>query len=132
MSKILRFPGVEEPKQPARWKQVIGRGFSWLKDRVGRAALPEGMGKQLGLGAWSVARSALFMVMFWLRWLVVGLARILSMLLLVAFLFTWYSMPEAKEMLWTFGLGSFGAFVVMYGYDALLFALAPPDFMREV
>lgn len=131
MSKILRFPGSEEPTKAPAWRRLAGRVSQKIFRRPTRQGLADFFVK-LGAAAWSVARSGLFMVMYWLRWLVVGLARVVSMVTLLAFLFTWYTMPEAKDMLWAFGLGSFISFVLMFGYDTVLHALAPQEFMREL
>ncbi|MFJ3465740.1 hypothetical protein [Achromobacter spanius] len=131
MSKILRFPGAEEPKKAPVWKRLAARVSKKLFRRPTREGMTAFVGK-LAIAGWSVTVSGLFLLMYWMRWLVVGLAKVTSMVTLVAFLFTWYTMPEAKDMLWTFGLVSFVSFVLMYGYDTVLHALAPQEFMREL
>lgn len=49
---------------------------------------------------------------------------------LVCVLFAWYAFPEHMNMVRTFGVVSFIAFIGAYIYDMLLMAIAPGDMMR--
>lgn len=83
----------------------------------------------LAFGLLSVVRLMLFFVLFWLRFIVVPLCNLLSGVLLLALLFALYAFPDKTQMLWSFGIVSFVAFVVGYAYDYVLALLSPEEMM---
>lgn len=77
-------------------------------------------------------RYVVFLVMFWLRGLVVGLSSILSIFTLLGFLFAFFLMPEKTAMVWGCGITSFVCFVIMWGYDQILMLLSPQPMMNTL
>jgi hypothetical protein len=85
-----------------------------------------------GLGfVWMMLRLPLFLVMYWLRGLVILLCGAVSVPALLLWLFSLYAFPEKTYMTWGFGVISFGSFVLMWAYDYILTALSPQDMMRS-
>ena len=82
---------------------------------------------QIGKLAFEIIRLPIYLIMFWLRLPVVWLCGAASTLFLFAWLFSLYAFPDKKEMVWGFGLISFGAFVVSWVYDWMLMIVAPHD-----
>lgn len=81
---------------------------------------------------WRVLRLPLFLVMYWLRGLVILLCGAVSVPALLLWLFSLYAFPEKTYMTWGFGVISFGSFVLMWAYDYILMALSPQDMMRSL
>ena len=75
----------------------------------------------------AIIRLPIYLVLFWLRLPVVWLCGALSTLFLFAWLFSLYAFPNKKEMVWGFGIISFGSFFISWGYDWLLMCIAPHD-----
>lgn len=80
---------------------------------------------------WMMLRLPLFLVMYWLRGLVILLCGAVSVPALLLWLFSLYAFPEKTYMTWGFGVISFGSFVLMWAYDYILTALSPQDMMRS-
>lgn len=75
-------------------------------------------------------RTVLFLVLYWLRLPVVIVARLISVPMLFAFLFSLWAFPERHVMVITLGVTSFAAFALMWLYDSLLMLLSPTDVVR--
>jgi len=72
-------------------------------------------------------RVPLFLVMYWLRLPLSIICGIVSLPALLAFLFVLIFMSEHSNMLWGFGLASFGTFVFRWVYDLILVLLSPTE-----
>ncbi len=90
---------------------ILKEGFAWL---------------------WLIIRLPVFLVMYWLRMPVIFLCNLISIPMLLAWLFAWYAFPDKTNMVWGFGTVSFLAFVVSWTYDFVLMAIAPQDMMRTL
>lgn len=93
-----------------------------------RRALPV---RLLG-GLLTGVRYALFLVMYWLRGIIVGLCSIVSVFTLIGFLFAFFLMPEKTAMVWGCGVASFTSFVLMWAYDRILMCLSPDPMMTTL
>ena len=71
---------------------------------------------------WRVLRVPVFFLLYWLRLPVMFLAGLVAVPTMIAWLFSFYVLPQH-----TFGLGviSFAAFTIQVAYDLLLVWLAP-------
>lgn len=81
---------------------------------------------------WLIIRLPIFLVMYWLRMPVIFLCNLISIPMLLAWLFAWYAFPEKTNMVWAFGTVSFLAFVISWTYDFILMAISPQDMMRAL
>ncbi|WP_157008257.1 hypothetical protein [Xenophilus azovorans] len=84
------------------------------------------------VGIFSVVRFALFMVLLWLRMVVVPLCHALSGLMLMCLLFSLWAFSDKTEMLWGFGIVGLVALVIAWSYDGLLSLLSGEDILREL
>ena len=73
-----------------------------------------------------------FLLLYWLRLPVLFLCELVSLLMLLAWLFSWYAFPERPQMVWGFAAISFLGFAMAWLYDGLLVALAPPTVLRTL
>ena len=73
---------------------------------------------------WLVVRLPVFLVMYWLRLPVIFLCNMISVPMLLAWLFAWYAFPDKPQMVWSFAVVSFAAFVIAWFYDFVLMAIA--------
>lgn len=78
----------------------------------------------------AVVRVPLFLVLYWLRTPLVLICSVLTLPMFLLALFAWYAFPQKPQMYGSFGLVSFTAFVIMYGYDFLLAWLSPQKMVR--
>lgn len=113
-----RLPGAVEPMAPANDDAPVGD------------PRPAG-GRFLGAILYGL-RYFVFLVLFWLRGPIVGLAGFLSVVSLIGFLVAFFFLPEKKEMVWGCGVFSFVSFAFVWGYDRLLMALSPVDMIQSL
>lgn len=83
--------------------------------------------KSVFVWLWLIIRLPVFLVMYWLRMPVVFLCNLVSVPMLLAWLFAWYAFPDKIQMVWGFGTLSFVAFVIAWSYDFVLMAISPQD-----
>ncbi len=81
---------------------------------------------------WLMIRLPVFLVMYWLRLPVMFLCGLVSVPMLLAWLFALYAFPDKTEMVWGFGIVSFLAFAIGWAYDFILMAISPQDIMRTL
>lgn len=79
---------------------------------------------------WAMVRVPLFLVLYWLHTPLVLICSVLTLPMFLLALFAWYAFPEKPQMYGSFGLVSFTAFVIMYGYDVVLAWLSPHKMIR--
>lgn len=79
-----------------------------------------------------VVRLPLFLVMYWLRLPIIFLCNLVSIPMLLAWLFVLYAFPDKTPMVWGFGICSFVAFVLAWVYDFILMALSPQEMMMTL
>jgi len=115
-SKVLKFPKKPVRKLAANDAQTDGLDSEKSSPSKGLRALKMG-GRFI--------RFALFMVMYWLRVIVVNVCAIVSVVMLFAWLFSLYAFPERTNMVWSFGGASFICFVIAWAYDFVLMKLSP-------
>lgn len=77
-----------------------------------------------------IIRLPVFLVMYWLRLPVIFLCNLVSVPMLLAWLFAWYAFPDKTQMVWGFGTLSFVAFVIAWSYDFVLMAISPQEMQR--
>lgn len=77
-----------------------------------------------------MVRVPVFLVMYWLRPLVLLVCNLVAVPLLFAWLFAWYAFPDKTAMVWSFATLSFVAVVIGWTYDFILVVLSPQDMMR--
>lgn len=124
MSNIVKFPkdnGQEEKYSPAI-------NMDKIKSAMPKASTVKGVLSWV----WLIIRLPLFLVMYWLRLPIIFLCNIISIPLLLCWLFAWYAFPDKTAMVWSFGTVSFLAFVIGWTYDFILMALSPQDMMRSL
>jgi hypothetical protein len=126
MSNVLKFPKKKFQGPPVeRLKRI---DLAALK-----AAAPSRASLRCALAvAWMLVRVPLFLVMYWLRLPVMLVCNFVSIPALSAFLFSLYAFPEKTNMVWGFGVVSFGAFVVLWIYDFVLMLLSPQDLVKSL
>jgi hypothetical protein len=116
--KVIEFPKKPVRNVPAKKpanddsvgsveSSTFRKGFSLLK----------GVGRFLQFG--------IYVVMCWLRWLVVGACSLLSAVMLILWLFSLYAFPDKTNMVWGFGTTSLISFFVAFAYDHILMRLSP-------
>lgn len=76
-----------------------------------------------------LVRWPVFLAMCWLRPPIVFVCNLVSIVGLMAWLFSWYAFPEKPEMVWGICIASFGAFFIAWAYDFILMAISPEDMM---
>jgi hypothetical protein len=79
-----------------------------------------------------LVRLPVFLVMYWLRMPIIFLCNLISIPMLLAWLFSWYAFPDKTNMVWGFAIISFVAFVFSWLYDFILMAIAPQDMMMTL
>lgn len=121
MGKVFKFPGVEtiDVQQP---DQVASQLKASMPSRFTAGAVALFVVKTL--------RVALFLVMYWLRMPIVGICNLISVPLLLAFLFVWFAFPDKTNMLIGFGVLSFTTFVMAWLYDFILMMLSPQSMVK--
>jgi hypothetical protein len=115
-NKVLRFP-----KKPVR-KLAANDDVSASAEK--NQSSPSKAVRALKMVG-RVIRFALFMVMYWLRVIVVNVCSIVSVVMLFAWLFSMYAFPDKTNMVWAFGTISLACFVVAWAYDFVLMKLSP-------
>lgn len=114
-SKVVKFPKKPVRKIPA--------------NEPANDSFPQEPGKSKALaglkGAGRVLQFVIFMAMYWVRWLVVGACSIISVVMLLAWLFALYAFPDKTNMVWAFGSVSLISFVIAWFYDFVLMKLSP-------
>lgn len=122
MGDLLKFPRPGAKALPVN-----------LSADAVRRALPSGA-KVRGAAAWVLrfVRLPVFLVMYWLRLPVQFLCGLVSVPMLLAWLFALYAFPDKTSMVWGFGFTSLAAFVVGWLYDFVLMAIAPQDMMQTL
>ncbi len=124
MNNIVKFP------KPARPSPAPGASLNMEKVK---AAMPKASTiKGILSWVWLIVRLPVFLVLYWLRFPVVFICNIISIPLLIAFLFSLYAFPDKHAMIWGFGIVSFIAFVIEWIYDFVLMALSPQPIMRTL
>ncbi|MGZ8238726.1 MAG: hypothetical protein ACXWTY_12740 [Methylobacter sp.] len=114
---VVNFP---KPKRP-----LPGIHFSADKSKV---AMPEMSGiKAVFSWLWLVVRYPLFLVLYWLRLPVMMVCNLVSVPLLLAFLFGLFALPEYRSMVLGAGCMSFVAFALNWAYDSLLVWISPDN-----
>lgn len=87
-------------------------------------ALLKGGGRLLQYG--------LFVVMSWLRWLVVGACSLISVVMLLLWLFSLYAFPDKTNMVWGFCAISLVSFLIAFAYDFILMRLSPVPVVQTI
>lgn len=121
MSNIIKFP---KPKGQ-RALSALELDAEKIKKSMPKASTVKGVFAWLFL----LVRLPLFLVMYWLRLPIIFLCNLVSIPMLLAWLFALYAFPEKSAMVWGFGIASFSAFVVAWAYDFILMAISPQDMM---
>jgi hypothetical protein len=83
-------------------------------------------------GLWLVVRLPVFLLMYWLRMPVMLVCNLVSIPMLLLWLFSLYAFPDKHAMVWGFGIISFLAFVIGWTYDFILMAISPQDMMKTL
>jgi len=81
---------------------------------------------------WFAVRLPVFLVLYWLRFPVMFLCNIISIPMMLAWLFAWYAFPDKTTMVWGFATVSLLAFVIGWTYDFILMAISPQDMMKTI
>ncbi len=98
-----------------------------------KAAMPKaGTVKNVLAWLFLLVRLPVFLVMYWLRLPVMFVCNLVSIPMLLAWLFSLYAFPDKHAMVWGFGIVSFAAFVIGWVYDFILMAIAPQDMMMTL
>ncbi|SMB33143.1 membrane protein of unknown function (plasmid) [Sterolibacterium denitrificans] len=124
MSNIIKFP---KPKGQ-RALPALELDAEKIKKAMPKASTVKGVFAWLFL----LVRLPLFLVMYWLRLPIIFLCNLVSIPMLLAWLFALYAFPEKSAMVWGFGIASFAAFVVSWAYDFILMAISPQDMMMTL
>jgi len=124
MSNIIKFP---TPKG----KQALPT-FDIEVEKIKKAMPRASAVKSVFAWLFLLVRLPLFLVMYWLRLPVIFLCNLVSIPMLMAWLFALYAFPEKSAMVWGFGIASFSAFFVSWAYDFILMAISPQDMMKTV
>ncbi len=120
MNNIYKFPGGKAPS--------LTNGLTKVKTVMPFASIAKGLLAVL----WTVVRTLLFFVMYWLRFPVMFVCNLVFIPMLLAFLFVWYAFPDKANMVWGFGTVSFLAFIVKWSYDFFLIAISPENVVRSL
>jgi hypothetical protein len=122
MTNVVRFP---KGKRALPDLDIDARK---LKAAMPRVATVKG----LFAGLFLLLRVPVFLVMYWLRLPIMFLCNLVSIPMLLAWLFSLYAFPDKTAMVWGFGIVSFVAFVIGWVYDFILMAIAPQDMMMTL
>ena len=122
MSNVVRFP------KGKRALPALDLDATKIKAAMPKAATVKGVFAWLFL----MVRLPLFLVMYWLRLPITFLCNLVSIPMLLAWLFAWYAFPDKTAMVWGFGIVSFLAFVIAWTYDFILMAISPQDMMMTL
>lgn len=122
MSNVVKFP------KGKRALPALDLDATKLKAAMPKAATIKGVFAWLFL----LVRLPLFLVMYWLRLPIIFLCNLVSIPMLLAWLFAWYAFPDKTAMVWGFGIVSFLAFVIAWTYDFILMAISPQDMMMTL
>lgn len=122
MSNVLKFPKVR------RTLPDLGIDAAKVKSSIPKASTVK------SIFVWLVlfVRLPLFLLMYWLRLPVIFLCNLVSVPMLLAWLFALYAFPDKSAMVWGFGMVSFGAFVISWVYDFVLMAISPQDMIATL
>ncbi|MDF0606765.1 hypothetical protein HZU77_014040 [Neisseriaceae bacterium TC5R-5] len=123
MSNVIKFP---KPKRSLRVLVLDA-------DKIKAAIIPKGSTVKATF-AWLflIVRLPVFFVMYWLRLPVIFVCNLVSIPMLIAWLFVLYAFPDKPAMVWGFGIISFVAFLIAWTYDFMLMALSPQDMIRTI
>lgn len=122
MDNVVKFP------KPKKALPALDLNVDSIK-----ASMPQGATVKAALAwAWLILRLPVFLVLYWLRLPVIFLCNLVSIPMLLAWLFAWYAFPDKTTMVWGFGMVSFLAFVIAWVYDFVLVALSPQEIMRTL
>jgi hypothetical protein len=122
MSNVLKFP------KGKRALPALDLHADKIKKAMPKAATVKGVFAWLFM----LVRLPVFLVMYWLRLPIIFLCNLVSVPMLLAWLFAWYAFPDKTAMVWGFGIVSFVAFVIAWTYDFILMAISPQDMMRTL
>lgn len=124
MSNVVKFPKAK------RGLPALDLDAAKIK---AKAAMPKAATIK-GVLAWLLllVRVPVFLVMYWLRLPVMFVCNLVSVPMLLAWLFSLYAFPDKHAMVWGFGIVSFAAFVMGWMYDFILMAIAPQDMMMTL
>lgn len=122
MSNVVRFP------KGKRALPALDLDATKIKAAMPKAATVKGVFAWLFL----MVRLPLFLVMYWLRLPITFLCNLVSIPMLLAWLFAWYAFPDKTAMVWGFGIVSFLAFVIAWTYDFILMAISPQEMMMTL
>lgn len=122
MNNVLKFPKAKQ-SLPA---------LDINSDKI-KAKLPKGSTVKAVLAwTWLIVRLPVFLLMYWLRLPVIFLCNLVSIPMLLLWLFALYAFPDKHAMVWGFGTISFLAFVIGWTYDFILMAISPQDMMKSL
>lgn len=122
MSNVVKFP------KGKRALPALDLDATKIKAAMPKAATVKGVLAWLFL----MVRLPLFLVMYWLRLPIIFLCNLVSIPMLLAWLFAWYAFPDKTAMVWGFGIVSFLAFVIAWTYDFILMAISPQEMMMTL
>ena len=80
----------------------------------------------------NVVRWPVFLLMYWVRGPIVFLCGLISLPMLLLFLFSYFAFPERTWAVWGFGTVSFLAFSASYFYDFILRLIAPEQMIASL
>lgn len=125
MSNVIKFKPKGQRALPAPAFEIDAEK---IKKAMPKASTVKGVLAWLFL----LVRLPLFLVMYWLRLPIIFLCNLVSIPMLLAWLFALYAFPEKSAMVWGFGIASFSAFVVSWAYDFILMVISPQDMMMTL
>lgn len=122
MTNVVKFPKAK------RALPALDLDAAKIKAAMPKAATVKNVLAWLFL----LVRLPVFLVMYWLRLPVMFVCNLVSIPMLLAWLFSLYAFPDKHAMVWGFGIVSFAAFVIGWAYDFILMAIAPQDMMMTL
>jgi len=122
-NKVLKFP-----KKPVRKLAANDDVSARARDSQSSPSRSIRALKMVG----RIIRFALFMVMYWLRVIVVNVCSIVSVVMLFAWLFSLYAFSDKTAMVWSFGAVSLTCFIVAWTYDFVLMKLSPTPMIDSI
>lgn len=122
MSNVLKFPKVRRPLPD------LGIDAGKIKSSMPKAPTI----KSVFFWLIFLVRLPVFLVMYWLRLPVIFLCNLVSVPMLLAWLFALYAFPDKPAMVWGFGVVSFVSFVIAWFYDFVLMAISPQDMIATL
>lgn len=114
---VINFP---KPKRPLPGLRL---NAGKIKAAMPKASTVKGIFAWL----WLAVRFPLFLVLYWFRLPVTMVCNLVSVPLLLAFLFGLFALPEYRSMVWGVGYMSFVAFALHWAYDSLLVWISPDN-----